>query len=191
MCAAPGSKTAQLMEMVSAPTPTPSPASAPGGAAAAEGKGAGGDDDDDGDVGLVVANDSDRDRAYMLAHQCKRVKSPAICITWCPAQLLPNLGAAEAERGSDKGGCFFFVCVWRFVVVVVAVTVFASKAPTGWSTRCCQSLQSCTSPAPLPAGNNVHTSTLATLLSCRTPISFTSDTPVYCLSGLQVSSTAS
>lgn len=98
MCAAPGSKTAQLMEMVSAPAP---PADAAGGD---------GGDKDNGEVGLVVANDSDRDRAYMLAHQCKRVKSPAICITWCPAQLLPNLGAAGAERGSDKGNyCFRFL----------------------------------------------------------------------------------
>ncbi|CAN0397902.1 unnamed protein product, partial [Hapterophycus canaliculatus] len=56
MCAAPGSKTAQLMEMVR-------------------------DEEEEEEVGLVVANDSDRDRAYMLAHQCKRVKSPAICIT--------------------------------------------------------------------------------------------------------------
>lgn len=87
MCAAPGSKTAQLIEMVSAPTPTPTDT----------------DKADDGEVGLVVANDSDRDRAYMLAHQCKRVKSPAICITWCAAQLLPNLGAAYSERGADKG----------------------------------------------------------------------------------------
>lgn len=95
MCAAPGSKTAQLIEMVSAPTPTTGTAN-PTGDGQATGKG-------DGEVGLVVANDSDRDRAYMLAHQCKRVKSPAICITWCAAQSLPNLGAAGAEKGSDKG----------------------------------------------------------------------------------------
>lgn len=92
MCAAPGSKTAQLMEMVSAPAPASDGGEIARGHSSAE-----------GEVGLVVANDSDRDRAYMLAHQCKRVKSPAICITWCPAQLLPNLGAANAERGSDKG----------------------------------------------------------------------------------------
>ncbi|CAN0114639.1 unnamed protein product, partial [Ectocarpus sp. 12 AP-2014] len=93
MCAAPGSKTAQLMEMISAPSAT----------ATAAGEEEGGEGGPDGEVGLVVANDSDRDRAYMLAHQCKRVQSPAICITWCSAQSLPNLGAAGAERGSDKG----------------------------------------------------------------------------------------
>lgn len=97
MCAAPGSKTAQLMEMVSAPTAGVNPAG----------------DKSDGEVGLVVANDSDRDRAYMLAHQCKRVKSPAICITWCSAQLLPNLGTAGAEKGSDKGNFFvIFLFFW-------------------------------------------------------------------------------
>ncbi|CAN0457202.1 unnamed protein product, partial [Laminaria digitata] len=101
MCAAPGSKTAQLIEMVSAPTTTTTTTTAttttaPAGAAAER-------NDDDGEVGLVVANDNDRDRAYMLAHQCKRVKSPAICITWCAAQLLPNLGAKDSERGADKG----------------------------------------------------------------------------------------
>ena len=113
MCAAPGSKTAQLMEMVSAPAPD-------------------GNNAADGEVGLVVANDSDRDRAYMLAHQCKRVKSPAICITWCPAQLLPNLGAANAERGSDKGMC---VCV----CVCVCVCCFAgdTMALVVGGRRCC------------------------------------------------------
>ncbi len=98
MCAAPGSKTAQLIEMVTAPAPAPADAAA-AAASTSEAAAAG-----DGEVGLVVANDSDRDRAYMLAHQCKRVQNPAICITWCSAQSLPNLGAAGAEKGSDKGG---------------------------------------------------------------------------------------
>lgn len=100
MCAAPGSKTAQLIEMVSAPS---SDTASPASAAAAAKQDIEAAKKDDEEVGLVVANDSDRDRAYMLAHQCKRVKSPAICITWCPAQSLPNLGAAGSERGSDKG----------------------------------------------------------------------------------------
>lgn len=91
MCAAPGSKTAQLIEMVSAREDdadvlTDGPAK-----------------EDDGEVGLVLANDGDRDRTYMLAHQCKRVKCPAVCITWCLAQALPNLGASGTPRGSDKG----------------------------------------------------------------------------------------
>lgn len=107
MCAAPGSKTAQLIEMVSAPVENNDIGMGNGdnngnrdGNSGDSGVGGG----IEGEVGLVVANDSDRDRAYMLAHQCKRVKSPAICITWCDAQILPNLGAANAKRGDDKGG---------------------------------------------------------------------------------------
>lgn len=98
MCAAPGSKTAQLIEMVSAVTGDTDAAGVPASAGGAGGRG-----NDPGAVGLVIANDSDRDRAYMLAHQCKRVKSPAICITWCAAQSLPNLGAQGMEKGADKG----------------------------------------------------------------------------------------
>jgi 16S rRNA C967 or C1407 C5-methylase (RsmB/RsmF family) len=65
MCAAPGSKTVQLLEAVST----------------------GGNTD-----GLVVANDVNRDRAYLLSHQCKRVSSPCLCVTWCAAQVsLPVL----------------------------------------------------------------------------------------------------
>ena len=96
MCAAPGSKTAQLIEMVSAIAPKAEADEEDAGVAGPLAKG-------DGEVGLVVANDGDRDRAYMLAHQCKRVKCPAVCVTWCLAQALPNLGACGAERGSDKG----------------------------------------------------------------------------------------
>ncbi|CAM9854109.1 unnamed protein product, partial [Choristocarpus tenellus] len=105
MCAAPGSKTAQLMEMVSVGQSYPSIPSGEGG------KGGGGTDSQAlvAEGGLVVANDSDRDRAFMLAHQCKRVKTPAIAITWCPAQNLPNLartdGVAERVEGKpwDRG----------------------------------------------------------------------------------------
>ncbi|CAM9670776.1 unnamed protein product, partial [Phaeothamnion confervicola] len=64
-CAAPGSKTAQIMEALSA-----------GGDAS----------------GLVVANEVDRDRAYMLVHQCRRVITPCLCVTWCAAQHFPQLG---------------------------------------------------------------------------------------------------
>ena len=38
-------------------------------------------------AGLVVANDVNRDRAYLLAHQCKRVEASCLTVTWCAAQV--------------------------------------------------------------------------------------------------------
>ena len=69
MCAAPGSKTTQMLEVMQQHR---SPAAATTTTAATvEGE----------PVGLVMANDSDTQRAYMLAHQCHRVNSPALVIT--------------------------------------------------------------------------------------------------------------
>jgi len=56
MCAAPGSKTAQIIEMLH------------------------GDDQSSPD-GFVVANDVDNKRCYMLVHQGKRLHSPAFLVT--------------------------------------------------------------------------------------------------------------
>ncbi|KAK9465092.1 S-adenosyl-L-methionine-dependent methyltransferase [Lipomyces arxii] len=64
LCAAPGSKTAQLIEAVHAiPEPT----------------------------GLVVANDSDHKRSHMLIHQVKRLNSPNLIVTNHDAQLFPRI----------------------------------------------------------------------------------------------------
>ena len=66
MCAAPGSKTAQLVESVM--------------------------DCQEGELptGLVVANDSDNARCYMLTHQVKRLQSPCIVVTNHDASIMPN-----------------------------------------------------------------------------------------------------
>ncbi|CAN0020471.1 unnamed protein product [Discosporangium mesarthrocarpum] len=96
MCAAPGSKTAQLMEMITQGETV----AAPGHSAATNGPRA-------VRGGLVVANDADRDRAFLLAHQCKRVKSPAIAVTWCPAQNLPNLTRADGGGVDGESGGIF------------------------------------------------------------------------------------
>eukprot|EP01038_Epipyxis_sp_PR26KG_P012391 gene12391-16619_t len=68
MCAAPGSKTSQLLEIVNRSLNDPVE-----------------------DQGLVVANDADTDRAYMLAHQCKRINSPLLIITTHKGQNFPTI----------------------------------------------------------------------------------------------------
>ncbi|KAL3671556.1 hypothetical protein V7S43_003473 [Phytophthora oleae] len=76
MCAAPGSKTSQLLESLHSQefaigkTPT----------------------------GVVVANDVDLKRAYMLVHQSKRISSPALLVTCHEAQNIPFLGKDGTER---------------------------------------------------------------------------------------------
>jgi hypothetical protein len=42
-------------------------------------------------LGLVVANDSDNARCYMLVHQAKRLQSPNYIITNHDATIMPNL----------------------------------------------------------------------------------------------------
>ena len=41
-------------------------------------------------TGLVVANDSDNARCYMLTHQVKRLQSPCIIVTNHDASIMPN-----------------------------------------------------------------------------------------------------
>eukprot|EP01111_Echinosteliopsis_oligospora_P002084 TRINITY_DN1305_c0_g1_i1.p1 TRINITY_DN1305_c0_g1~~TRINITY_DN1305_c0_g1_i1.p1 ORF type:complete len:779 (+),score=289.13 TRINITY_DN1305_c0_g1_i1:45-2381(+) len=67
MCAAPGSKTTQIIESLHAASGNAPP------------------------KGLVIANDVDKDRCYMLVHQTQRLASPAIMVTNNPAQLYPRL----------------------------------------------------------------------------------------------------
>lgn len=69
MCAAPGSKTSQILEIVSEIPKT------------------GGLEPE----GCVVANDADPKRAYMLVHQLKRIHSPVALVTSCDAQFFPLL----------------------------------------------------------------------------------------------------
>ncbi|XP_054237719.1 RNA cytosine C(5)-methyltransferase NSUN2 [Indicator indicator] len=67
MCAAPGSKTAQLIEMLHADMNVSFP------------------------KGFVIANDVDNKRCYLLVHQAKRLNSPCIMVVNHDASSIPNL----------------------------------------------------------------------------------------------------
>lgn len=71
MCASPGSKTAQILERVS-----------PRGQSLS-------------DPGLVIANDADIKRCWMLAHQLKRFGSPDLVVTHHEAQYFPKFMAFD------------------------------------------------------------------------------------------------
>lgn len=78
MCAAPGSKTAQLIELLHADDSIPIPS------------------------GFVVANDIDNNRCYMLVHQAKRLNSPCIAIINHNSQFLPNMTVTGADGEPEK-----------------------------------------------------------------------------------------
>ncbi|KAF9903654.1 hypothetical protein EC991_003475 [Linnemannia zychae] len=76
MCAAPGSKTAQIIEMVHANEQyqvVPS--------------------------GLILANDADYKRSHMLIHQTKRLQSPCLMVTNHDASMMPSLKLAPNKAG--------------------------------------------------------------------------------------------
>lgn len=73
MCAAPGSKTAQLIELIHADENVTHP------------------------EGFVIANDVDNTRCYMLVHQAKRLNSPNILITNHDSSVMPNFKITNAD----------------------------------------------------------------------------------------------
>ncbi|CAG4939725.1 unnamed protein product [Colias eurytheme] len=73
MCAAPGSKTAQLIEFLHA-------------------------DEDNMPTGFVIANDVDNSRCYMLVHQAKRLNSPSIIITNHDSAVMPTLTITDPQN---------------------------------------------------------------------------------------------
>ncbi|KAK6205015.1 S-adenosyl-L-methionine-dependent methyltransferase [Scheffersomyces amazonensis] len=74
MCAAPGSKTAQLVEALHA------------------------DDDKQLPTGFVIANDSDYKRSHMLVHQVKRLNSPNFMVVNHDATLFPRIKLNNASE---------------------------------------------------------------------------------------------
>ncbi|CAH0596909.1 unnamed protein product [Chrysodeixis includens] len=78
MCAAPGSKTAQLIEFLHA-------------------------EEDKMPTGFVMANDVDNSRCYMLVHQAKRLNSPCILITNHDSAFMPALEVTDEQNpGASK-----------------------------------------------------------------------------------------
>lgn len=94
MCAAPGSKSAQLMELIHAGEEDAMrqvAQDAKSGVAGPEPIGPEGLNDDGRATGLLVANDSDYKRAHMLIHQMKRLNSPNLIVTNHDATLYPSI----------------------------------------------------------------------------------------------------
>ncbi|CAG0879719.1 unnamed protein product [Cyprideis torosa] len=77
MCASPGSKTSQLLEMLHA-------------------------EEDGIPSGCVIANDIDNGRCYMLTTQVKRLQSPCLMITNQNAAEMPEILVPTAEGGALK-----------------------------------------------------------------------------------------
>jgi multisite-specific tRNA:(cytosine-C5)-methyltransferase len=94
MCAAPGSKSAQLMELLHAGEEDAMRQVAKQvkeGTAGPEPMGPEGLDDDGRTTGLLIANDSDFKRAHMLVHQMKRLSSPNLIVTNHDATMYPSI----------------------------------------------------------------------------------------------------
>ncbi|CAF1019081.1 unnamed protein product [Rotaria sordida] len=81
MCAAPGSKTAQIIECLHRDESNPIPS------------------------GFVIANDVDNKRCYTLVHQVKRLESPCFAIINHDASNLPNLKFRDGNISFDRILC--------------------------------------------------------------------------------------
>lgn len=94
LCAAPGSKSAQLMELIHAGEEDAMRQVAQDvkdGTAKPEPMGPEGLNDDGRTTGLLVSNDSDYKRAHMLIHQMKRLNSPNLIVTNHDATMYPSI----------------------------------------------------------------------------------------------------
>mmetsp|Transcript_18038 Transcript_18038/g.24173 ORF Transcript_18038/g.24173 Transcript_18038/m.24173 type:complete len:126 (+) Transcript_18038:480-857(+) len=72
MCAAPGSKSIQILEALHA-------------------------NGESMNTGMLIANDADTKRAYMLAHQTTKLNLPALFVTNNDARKFPNM-----KQGSER-----------------------------------------------------------------------------------------
>lgn len=83
MCAAPGSKTGQIIEMMHDDV---------------------GNDGKTLPTGAVVANDADHKRCYLLTHQAKRLETHCVMITNHDASVFPKLYAKNRDENHGDGG---------------------------------------------------------------------------------------
>ena len=95
MCAAPGSKTAQLVEMVH--NAEESNVYAASGGAGGENISVEGETGGRA-TGLVIANDADYKRSHMLIHQTKRLNSPNLIVTNHDATMYPSLLISDPKE---------------------------------------------------------------------------------------------
>ncbi|KAA8651696.1 hypothetical protein EYZ11_008985 [Aspergillus tanneri] len=110
MCAAPGSKSAQLMELLHAgeeEAMQDMSKKLKDGTAGPEPLGPEGLDDDGRTTGLLIANDADYRRAHMLIHQMKRLSSPNLIVTnhdatMYPSIKLPPLPTADGKKAQGR-----------------------------------------------------------------------------------------
>ncbi|KAF2690084.1 cytosine-5--methyltransferase NCL1 [Lentithecium fluviatile CBS 122367] len=95
MCAAPGSKSAQLAEMIHGDEEERVMQAARNESPNIDD---GGDYSDDGrSTGLLIANDTDYKRAGMLVHQVKRLNFPNLIVTQHDASIFPSIELPSAE----------------------------------------------------------------------------------------------
>jgi multisite-specific tRNA:(cytosine-C5)-methyltransferase len=81
MCAAPGSKTAQLLESLHAHDTVTATYAPPG---------------------VVIANDSDYKRTHLLVHQTNRLPSPAMMVTNLDASNYPSILIRDSNPEGKK-----------------------------------------------------------------------------------------
>ena len=91
LCAAPGSKSAQLIELLQAGEEDRCRSVAEAFAAGAEMPSGIEYSDDGRSTGLLIANDVDYKRAHMLVHQLKRLSSPNLLVTNHDATVFPSI----------------------------------------------------------------------------------------------------
>ncbi|RMZ77296.1 hypothetical protein DV737_g4458, partial [Chaetothyriales sp. CBS 132003] len=103
LCAAPGSKSAQLIEMLHAGEEDRARETA-GCVANGQHRARGGAEfsDDGRSTGLLIANDVDYKRAHMLVHQVKRLSSPNIVVTNHDATIFPSIKMPAAQQADGK-----------------------------------------------------------------------------------------
>ncbi|KAJ1333505.1 multisite-specific tRNA:(cytosine-C5)-methyltransferase [Microdochium nivale] len=118
LCAAPGSKAAQLLEMIHVGEETRMrKVMETFGEVKPEEASASNSDDvdlsiDSGDdgraTGLLIANDADYKRSHMLVHQLKRLSSPNLLVTNHDATLYPSLRLPRDPAHPEKGNYLKF-----------------------------------------------------------------------------------